>query len=315
MTIIASFIIGLVSCEKEGDEITKETIMEAAKDTVKINYTIIVNDAANASMYKSTNSTNRMDGATVIVSVDGQAQIVTTDANGYAMFTDLRAGTIAVAINKDGFTPVNMVVDLGSNEYENDTEKRNASTMVSLFPVNGSDMKTISGYATMQLDVTVSFDTWSVGSSSYTESEELENAPQGTEIVATINNDVLSSYVSTYGNGQVLNVAYENVTFKGAVGSNGSYSISVPTAAKGLEMTIHTESVEADIKYSALTLLEDGSYEEDANGNFVLTTKTEKHIYTAVPIYIKVNQTNVKQNVNYLYNGNIDDRLYFGSIY
>jgi len=279
------------------------------KDTIKVNYSLIVL-SADKSMMKSTSG---LDGATVIVTGNGTSVTATTDANGMVNFKNLPSGQINVVVKKTDYSTANLVVELGTNAG---TEKiRSASSIISLFNTSATAMKTISGKAYADLNVTITTESWSKFNNGLTENNTLEFVPNGTKIYATVTQNALLSYVSTTGDGAITKVAYEMNQFEATVGANGSYSISVPFSQKGLEFDITPAEFQSNITYSAKVLKTDGSTDEDlVTGNMKFVTKTEEHLFEANTLSVTV-KGNVIKNITYSFYGSIADPLYYGTIY
>ena len=166
------------------------------------------------------NATDGITGATVYTNQDGNVKKVTTDESGLAPF-NLRIGNVAVTIVYANHTTLNYIAKIDSgNDY--------ASTTAILFPTSGDGTATIKGAVKADLDVT---------------NNSLENAPDGTGITATIESSQLLGYVTFTGAGKLVSVAYETSSYKAAI-SGGSYSLTVPASAKGLNINITGDDFE-----------------------------------------------------------------------
>lgn len=315
LAVIASFTFVFTSCEKDEEEPIKETIETITtnpKDTVRVNYSVSVVPAGTSSLLKSKTA---ISGAVVTVARDGKLVSDTTDQNGIATFKDLRSGIIAVTIIKDGYTAANLLVDVGNNNLEQESDYRYASTMVGLLPTSGEDMISIQGKAEAQLDVTAELDENATNSTPYTQSPELENVPSGTELLAIVDVNSINSFVSTSGNGKMINVSYEGVMYKGSVDASGNYSIAVPMSYKGIGFSIYPANFQYGIKYSAKQPDGQGGFNMDSQNNYLLSAATEEHIFDATSKEVSVNVKDVFIDFVWTYSGKIEDENYYGTIY
>ena len=72
---------------------------------------------------------------------------------------------------------------------------------------------------------------------------------------AYIDNAQLSNYVtSTAGNGTISSISYEGTAFQTSLGSDGSYTLTVPAAgAKGLAIDVKFNDVDPTLIYPSPT--------------------------------------------------------------
>jgi hypothetical protein len=236
--------------------------MELLRDSLAriggiIQYTVSVVDAGNAVFADGdgTNSgrvkgTKAVSGATVTLAQNGVIATATTGADGLAVFDDMRIGNAAVNVAVADFTDVNYVADLtprgaagsasGDVNYANLT--RTAATQIPVFPTTGPNTGTLTGRVTFESDLT-------------------NNTPEfpATNVIATINADdnFIAKYIHPIGDegntpnedlgGRVIRISYSDASVSGAVDpTDGSYSLTVPASAAGLEMFVVTSDVIAD---------------------------------------------------------------------
>jgi len=224
-----------------------------------IHYTVAVVDAGNAVFNNGgnrTKGTEAVSGAVVTVAQNGVIASMTTGADGLAVFNDMRIGNVAVHVEVSDFTSVDYVADLTpkGNATSSDSESgettdlanitRNAATQIPVFPTTGANTTTISGMVTYESDFTNSTPEYPT-----------------TNVLAVIvaDDDFIDTYIAPagqngdpyYGNedyaGRVLRISYASAGVSGAVdATDGSYSLTVPASAQGLDYEIGTSDVIAD---------------------------------------------------------------------
>lgn len=216
------------SCKKE-EEVVDDSVVGRT-----VNYTVLVTSGGSA----STKSIQGLDGATVTVSVNGEVKSVETASDGQATFQDLVSGVAAVTVQANGHTTLNYLVDLFPNNGgfgSTDTLQydasfmRNASTLVTLFPVSGSGAATIMGKAIAPLNLNNTTD---------------EYAPTGTKLTASITSN-LAAYNDHSGDGKVYDFVYEGIMTSTTVDATGSYSLTVPATGDGLQVTVYGDDFES----------------------------------------------------------------------
>ena len=311
----------LISCGKDNNVVTVQEVVRPNINRT-INYTVLVvagETAATNSTIKSAVETKGATGAVVQVSVNGSVSSKTTDISGQATFTNLAAGIVAVTVELANHTTVDYIVDLyhvDTNMYDNET-KRIASTKVVVFPTTGTGMITVSGVVKIQSDIRVTYNSWSRSDSSYTQSPELENAPNGTVITAIVSNTEFSKYVTMLdgSSAPLTDVTYEGITFSGTMDASGNYTISVPSTGMGLAINIYPPKVATDLLYSVKTYSAgNGTEVYDINNNHILANRTVRYIFTTTTPYSVTAYTgqNEIQDITYD-NPKITDPDYFGS--
>ena len=253
LLVFASLFI--TSCTKDNTN----TITNRANINRTIDYTVLVvageTSLTNSHATKSAVEATGATGATVQVAVNGTVLSKTTDASGQAAFTNLTAGLAAVTVTLANHTTVNYVVNLYHMDtilYDNE-QKRIASTKVVLFPTSGTGMITVSGVVKMKTDVQVKFPDWATDNiGAVFVNTGAQYAPNGTIITAEIASSELNNYVTSIGTVQT-GVTYEGATFTGTTDANGNYSISVPSTANGLSISIMYPAIAANVTYSIFT--------------------------------------------------------------
>jgi len=238
IAVLAIVLVGISACKKEEvktayNEEQQRKIdslsLIVATDSLKqnlakgnINYTVQVVSGSGLTSGKTDGAT----GASVYANQNGNITKVTTDESGLAPFK-LQPGNVAVTVILTDHTTLNYVVELtagGSGESY-------ASTIATLFPLNGAGTATISGAVFANLDET---------------NATLENAPAGTTITAYLDETQLLSYVNHSQSGRLIKVAYEKTNFTTQV-TNGRYSLNVPATADGLIIRVKPNDFEFNV--------------------------------------------------------------------
>ncbi len=221
-TIILVIISTIMSaCTKPNEE----PVIEQKEDDIRgrrVRYTVMVVNpapddmAANAGIY----------GAMVSLVMNDSVYNVATDSSGIAKFNNLAAGMLAVRITHPKYSTINMIVDITSQKKadEYDAENiRNASTMVTIFPVEGEAMATVSGRAIAELDLT---------------NEGLEPAIEGLKVSAYIAHKQLINYVNHQGSGKIISIVCGASIKDAFTDDKGNYSIKVPASKDGLKVVL-----------------------------------------------------------------------------
>ena len=315
--IIACLVFGLTSCQKDTtDTKTTTTIGDRAKINRTVNYTVLV-VAGEATSTSSEKSAKGATGASVSVSVAGAVVTKTTDASGQATFPGLTAGRAAVSVKLADHTTANYTVDLfhtDTIDYDNQS-LREAATKVILLPITGAGMVTISGKVFIQSDITTKRDSWSTSDIPIHYNTAFENA-SGTGIAATVSGSSLSMLVTNLMGGAVSDITLENCSFTSTVGTDGLYSISVPSTANGVSLSLTALSTVVDVLYSFyLTSSVDGSTLIDGALNTQFSNTTQRVVFSAVSADITA-VTGKNQIVDLTYSESaitITDPHYFGS--
>ncbi|PLX11870.1 MAG: hypothetical protein C0594_03110 [Marinilabiliales bacterium] len=220
--------LSFTSCKKEEEE----EVEPISGRTV--NYTVLVVSGTGS----STKNVQGLESAKVTISVNGETKSVTTGTSGQATFQDLVSGVAAVTVEAENHTTLNYLVDLYPNltgtsstdtlQYDA-TWMRNASTLVTLFPISGEGTATIKGSVTAPLDLSDTDD---------------EYAPSGTKLTATITTN-LANFNDHTGDGKVFDFVYEGISTNTTVDATGKYTLTVPAIGDGLQITIQGDDFES----------------------------------------------------------------------
>jgi hypothetical protein len=261
-------LMGIISCEKveftEEDALANQIDLVLLQDSLELNallfadsleavrdsladrygviqYTIKVMDGSQAGILKSANTT--LDGVSVSVTQHGQTVIATT-VNGVAIFDDMRIGTVNVKVSADDFTELNYVAEIPntgtSTWYSRD---KNIANMVTIFPLTGESLATITGQATIDTDLT-------------------NAAPEiaaNVLITATIDvddNDFRTRFVNNYNHtdqpagyfADIVQMAYSSLVTTVTTDASGLYTIQVPSSGDtdGLDYMIEVGEFATD---------------------------------------------------------------------
>jgi hypothetical protein len=316
--LLAASGLLLTNCQKD-NEAQQVLVVDRPAISRTINYTVLVvageTSATGSSASKSATVATGAANATVDVAVNGTVLSKTTDVSGQATFTNLTAGLAAVTVTLAGHTTVNYIVNLyhiDTLHYDNE-KQRISSTKVIVFPTSGTGMITVSGVVRYRNDVSVTFNAWSYNNASYSFTSPATNVPSGTVITAEVPKSELAKYVTMLdGGGSLTDVTYEGVSFTATVDATGNYSLSVPSTAMGLAITIRPVSFAGTVTYSVYGYANDGSIPVNANGNYLLTAKTVRFIYSASTSSVSA-YTYKNEIVDITYaTPVVTDTLYFG---
>ncbi len=245
-TLICLFIACTRDIEPPAPASTKDNI---SGKTVR--YTVLVVPGGNTAF----KSVSGIDSAIVSLVMNDSIYSVATDTNGLAAFNNLAAGVAALTINYSNHTTVNLAVDLSAPKdtgYDSNN-LRNASTMVALFPLSGEGTAKINGRIFAELDLTIA---------------GFEIAPVGLKVTSSLESSQLVDYVNHTGNGEILDISYEQAINSTNTDANGDYSITVPATASGLKIVIITDDFVFDQITGAAT--------------------TQRKTYSAVPDTVSV---------------------------
>ncbi len=255
------------SIAKSQMELEAQLAMEQALllDSLKnvggvINYSVGVVVASESSWlptdFMDGKGSKGLDGATVTVAQHGRIFTVTTDASGIASFKDLRIGTANVNIRKTGYTTVDYVVDLpplileeytalNNGEYSNETTTlkvsdivRHGATMIPVFSLT-DNLSTITGIVTAESDLT-------------NETPEPVANTQVKAIIDVEDDQFFDTYLYagyTKGKspswfdfyGYVRQIAFGSMVTTATTGTDGSFTLQVPSSPQGLPIKIRTD--------------------------------------------------------------------------
>lgn len=232
---ITLFVFVFTSCEKE-------VIPEEDATTIitgrSVNYTLQIILADNY-----TKATNTVINAEIkLSSVNG---IITqyTDSTGRANFTNLASGIISVSVKYEGYTSVEMQVNLqqtNEDSFYDSNNVRNVSTMLKLFPVIGSNTAIIKGkiFADLNLanDTGLTFSIYK---------HRYEFVPFKVEYFVNVLTDQF--YDDNFsGDGEILNISYSGFNISGNSDDQGNFEITVPASLNGLNYYLRFSDFEYD---------------------------------------------------------------------
>ena len=262
-------IVGIFSCEK--DEFTEEDALDnqinlleikdsISKDSLayvdsvawvrdslekiggKIQYTLKVISGGDAGILKSTNG---LDGVSVAISQHGIIDTAET-VNGMVIFDDMRIGTFNVTVEAENYTGLDFIAEINvpqSNNADFENIDRTAANMVTIFPLTGPTMATISGQITMETDLT----------------NMIPEAAVGVLVTGSINvedNDFKDRFVDNYNHTDedadyfaiITHMAYSNIVMRATTDENGMYSLQVPSTADedGLDIELQISEIAVD---------------------------------------------------------------------
>jgi hypothetical protein len=188
----------MTACE---DEFTEKDLLEAQQSVA---YTVELVDITAANF----DSTANLEGITVQLVQGGQTLSAVTDTEGFAMFPQVKLGTVNIRIEDENYYRVK-----GTSTLSAEGRIGQLSTTINMVPKNGKNVATVEGIATIETDVT---------------NEEREFVPQGTEISFALSDN------------------YEPIV--ATVGAEGKYSVNLPASKDGLWYEINLPVLNLDQK-------------------------------------------------------------------
>lgn len=264
LAIVTLISVGgtFVSCNKDtSEEEILNSQLATADSLLKrggvIKYTVKIVSTANSSILKSKMS---IENAEVTVYQNDKVYTAATDANGFAVFSNMRIGTAAVNVKlKDhaevdyiaDLTPAENLINISQSQMVNTV--RYASTLVPMFPIAAPGAATITGRVTAELDLT---------------NQTPEPAPNVT-VTAKVDvddPDFVSRYITpTQGTtnsnaGRIIKFAFQDAIVSAQTDANGAYSLLIPAALNGLPIKLSI----SDYQTSQKIYLES----DPASGNF-----------------------------------------------
>lgn len=231
--IVVGFMFGNSSCDK--DELTEQErleLLDSLNNNAIVQYSVNIVSAAEAGILKSGKQIGGLAGAIITLNHAGNLTSSTTNEYGTAVFKDLRGGNLAVTVSMEGYTDVSYITIL-TPETSMNQNYTFASTIVPLFPLSGEWMTDVTGVVTYQSDLT---------------NNTTEKAA-GVTVTATL--DINAAFMNTFfpnndGPGRVVQVSYSSILMKTETDANGEYSLTVPSAAQGLDVLIDVAEVATD---------------------------------------------------------------------
>lgn len=230
--LVLAVVAALWSCK---DQFTEEDLInKQSADSIRFGV-LAYNASTSFSINGRQLSTQGLGNLTVQLNVDGKPVSKTTADNGLAVFSNLKAGTIAGTISGTGFTTVNFVASLRKDVSDLDDQVTYASVLVPVYETDGPNVATVEGNALCETNLL---------------NNTKENVPDGTTVtfsisstsvdlededdVAALAGDVLKSLT---GAASLKNAVLESVEFETdfvATVAAGKYSIKLPTSPRGL---------------------------------------------------------------------------------
>jgi len=188
-------------------------------------YTIMVVDASSSTTLKSTEKTNAvLTGATVTLTQDGLVITDSTDASGMVVFSNLKAGTVAVSIVKSGFSDVYLVANLEGLNVAGGTKASNLIPMIPTTTTTGL----IKGKVTYEADLT----------------DKVKEIASNVKVIATV--DANSPALAGIKQGVIEQISYSGLSLEATTDANGAYEMVVPSTADGLVYEVKVSDFEAD---------------------------------------------------------------------
>ena len=229
-----------------------------------------------------------IENANVTIYQNDKVYTAITDANGFAIFPDMRIGTAAVNVKlKDhaevdyvaDLTPADNLINLSQGQMVNTV--RYASTMVPMFPIAAPGAATITGKVTAELDLT---------------NTAPEPAPNVT-VTAKVDvddPDFVSRYITpTQGTtnsnaGRIIKFAFQDATISTQTDAQGNYTLQVPAALNGLPIKLSVADYQTNQKLYLENDPADGSFKPSEYTLPVLFTSTieSSAIPDVKPVYI-----------------------------
>lgn len=299
--IIAVF--GITSCNKDVTEADLLKNQLATADSLLkrggiIKYTVKIVSTANSSILKSKMS---IENAEVTIFQNDSTYTANTDANGFAVFPNMRIGTAAVNIKlKDhaevdyvaDLTPADNLLNLSTTQVINTV--RYASTLVPMFPIADPGAATITGKVTAELDLT-------------------NTAPEpvpGATVTAQVDVDD-STFVDRYikptqgttnsNAGRIVKFAFQDGLVSAQTDATGTYTLKVPAALNGLPIKLSVNDFQGTQK---LYLENDPSTGTFKPGSYSVPVSFSKDFtLSTIPlvksVYTKVSQPDCPIGVTY----------------
>lgn len=287
---------GLASCNKDTteEEILKNQLATAdslLKRGGVIKYTVKIVSTANSSILKSKMS---IENANVTIYQNDKVYTAITDANGFAIFPDMRIGTAAVNVKlKDhaevdyiaDLTPADNLINLSQGQMVNTV--RYASTMVPMFPIAAPGAATITGKVTAELDLTNTVP---------------EPAPNVT-VTAKVDvddPDFVSRYITpTQGTtnsnaGRIIKYAFQDAIISTQTDAQGNYTLQVPAALNGLPIKLSVADYQTNQKLYLENDPADGTFKPGKYEVNCIFSKCYKPspIPLSNPLYVKFEEPN-----------------------
>jgi hypothetical protein len=222
--LFAAMLFAFSACEK--DELTEQEAIQLINDLDDQEF-LMQDSVANAVVFTVTivdattdvnlKSTQGLAGLNVTASQEGDVLMATTNETGMVVFDNLRLGSVALNIQGENYTTVDLVAGINQNGYY--------SVIVPVLSTTDANKGTIKGSVTMQSDLT-----------------DYDKEPAaGVKIFALLdpNCTFVNNLTTTQGINQVVYSDLVDTTFTGI---DGSYTLKLPADAYGsIEYEIYVE--------------------------------------------------------------------------
>ena len=202
--VLLSLMAGALMMTACEDEFTEKDLLDAQQSVA---YTVELIDAT----AESFDSTANMEGIIVKLIQGGETLTATSNADGFAMFPQVKLGSVSLRIESDTYFRVK-----GNETLYAEGRVGQLSSTIYMLPKNSSNVTTVEGVATIETDVT---------------NDEREFVPAGTEISFGLYSD---------------NIEYEPIVT--SVGTNGEYSVNLPASKNGIWYNISLPTLKLDQK-------------------------------------------------------------------
>jgi hypothetical protein len=204
-SIISALLIAAVIFVSCKDDFTEEDALNAQQT---ITYNVIVQNAS---------SKAGLEGVTVSIIQKGETMEATTNAQGIAIFEDIKIGSsIPVTVSKDGFGSVSTVTATSDVNYRQG-EVSSSFNLLSLT----ENIATVKGKVEIESDLT----------------NTLRETVATGKVTATLEQ---GNYNGVY--------IYSGIVVEATVAADGTYELKLPTFGTGVEYTITTNDLETDQK-------------------------------------------------------------------
>lgn len=297
LTAVALLALAFTSCKKDisEEELLKNQLAQAdslLKRGGVIKYTVKVVSAANSSFLKAKMS---LENAIVTVYQNDKVYNATTDANGFAIFTDMRVGTISVNVKLKDHAEVDYVADITPQENLTNLSQtqivntiRYASTMVPMFPIADPGCATITGKVTAELDLT----------------NTTPEAAEGVKVTATVDvddPDFVARYIApTQGTstspsaGRILKYAFNDATVTATTAADGTYTLKVPASINGLPIKLSIADYHTTQKIYLEKNPETGEFKP---GEYTIPVEFSSYLEPSIipevkPLYLNIEEPN-----------------------
>jgi hypothetical protein len=226
LAIIAVSTNLFVSCK---DDFTEEDAINLNRQYDEednlVEYTLLVVNASTSTIAKSASKNQSViSGAIITLTQDGTVLSDSTDASGMVVFSNIKAGTVAVTISKSGYSEVALIANLDSLSSTGGGKASNLIPMIPITSVTG----TIKGQVTYESDLT----------------NKVKEVASGVKVIAKVSTS--SPALANAKQGVIEQISYAGLTLEATTDSNGNYEMAVPSTANGLDYEVSVSDFEDD---------------------------------------------------------------------